>query len=114
MVSTIGKLPARTGKRRSSLRFQVLNAFIDEGMRALKPADAVVWMVLYRDTKADGTARTAADDITRRTGLSRSTVLRSLKALERARMVRVIRRGGLNRGPSSYRIFPFPAPGEWG
>jgi len=113
-VSTNLKTSARTGKRRSGLRFQVLNAFVDEGMKALKPAAAVVWLVLYRDTRPDGIARTAADDIARRTGLSRSTVLRSLKSLERARMLRVIRRGGLNRGPSIYRIFPFPVPDEWG
>jgi hypothetical protein len=36
---------------------------------------------LYHDTKPDGTARTAADDIARRGGINRRTVLRSLKRL---------------------------------
>jgi DNA-binding transcriptional ArsR family regulator len=104
----------RTTKRRSSLRFEVLNAFVDEGMKRLTPHEAVVWLVLFRDTKPDGIARTAVDDIARRAGIGRRTVLRALKRLEGLRMVKVVRRGGLNRGASSYRVFPFPAPDEWG
>ena len=114
-MSTNGKLATAgrpTKKRRSSLRFEVLNAFVDEGLKRLKPAEAVVWTVLYRDTKPDGTARTAVEDLARRAGFSRHTVLRALKQLERKRMLQVVRRGGLNRGPSSYRVFPFPD--DWG
>jgi hypothetical protein len=29
-------------------------------------------------------------------------------------MLQMMRRGGLNQGASSYRIFPFPAPDHWG
>ncbi len=116
-MSTIGK-PATarrpTTKRRSSMRFEVLSAFVDEGLKHLNPHDAVVWFVLYRDTKPDGTARTAVDDIARRGGINRRTVLRSLRRLEQRRMLQVVRRGGLNRGASSYRVFPFPAPDHWG
>jgi hypothetical protein len=104
----------KTTKRRSAMRFEILNAFVDEGMSRLSPYEAVVWFVLYRDTKPDGTARTAVDDIARRAGIGRRTVLRALKSLEQLRMVRIVRRGGLNRGASSYRVFPFPAPDEWG
>ena len=103
-----------TTKRRSRLRFEMLNAFVDEGLRGLAPSEAVVWLILYRDAKPSGLARTAIDDIAQRGGLGRRTVLRALKALEAKRMLRVVRRGGLNRGPSSYRLFPFPAPDEWG
>jgi Mn-dependent DtxR family transcriptional regulator len=70
--------------------------------------------VLYRDTKPDGRARASVGDIARRAGIGRRTVLRALKRLETNRMVKVVRRGGLNRGASSYRVFPFPAPDEWG
>jgi DNA-binding transcriptional ArsR family regulator len=104
----------RTTKRRSILRFEILNAFVDEGMARLTPCEAVVWLVLYRDTKPDGVARTAVDEIARRAGIGRRTVLRALRRLEELRMVKVVRRGGLNRGASSYRAFPFPAPDEWG
>jgi hypothetical protein len=106
--------PRRTTKRRSGVRFETLNAFVDEGMRLLSPHEAVVWLVLYRDSKPDGIARTAVDDVARRGGIGRRTALRALKRLERLRMLRVVRRGGLNRGPSAYRILPLPAPDEWG
>ena len=104
----------KTTKRRSGLRFEILNAFVDEGMSKLSPHEAVVWLVLYRDVKPDGTARTAVDDIARRGGINRRTVLRALKRLEQRRMLQVVRRGGLNRGTSSYRVFPFPVPDDWG
>jgi hypothetical protein len=92
----------------------MLNAFVDEGMKLLSPCEAVTWLVFFRDTKPDGIARTAVDDIARRGGIGRRTVLRALTSLERHRMLRTVRKGGLNRGPSSYRRFPFPAPNEWG
>ena len=104
----------KTTKRASALRFQVFNAFVDEGMASVTPHEAAVWFVLFRDTKPDGIARTAVDDIARRAGIGRRTVLRALNRLERLRMLQVTRRGGLNRGVSSYRVFPFPAPDEWG
>jgi hypothetical protein len=104
----------RTTKRRSSLRFEMLNAFVDAGMKGLSPSEIVVWLILYRDTKPGGTARTAVDDMARRGGLGRRTVLRALAGLEHKRMLRVEHRGGLNRGPSRYVVFPFPAPESWG
>jgi hypothetical protein len=98
----------RTTKRRSRLRFEVLNAFVDGGMADLSRAELAVWLTLYRDTKPDGTARVSADGIARRAGVDRRTVLRALKRLEHDRkMLKVLRRGGLNRGPSTYRVFPY-------
>jgi hypothetical protein len=100
---------SRTTKRRSALRFEVLNAFVDGGMAELSRGELVVWLVLYRDAKPpDGVARTAVADLARRAGIGRSTALRALKQLEGRRMLRIVRRGGLNRGPSSYRVFPYP------
>ncbi|HEY2159263.1 MAG TPA: hypothetical protein VGH33_26795 [Isosphaeraceae bacterium] len=101
-------------KRRSRLRFEALNAFVDEGMRRLAAHESAVWLILFRDTKPSGLARTSVDDMARRGGIGRRTVRRSLKRLEELRMLKVASRGGLNRGPSAYRIFPFPAPDEWG
>jgi DNA-binding transcriptional ArsR family regulator len=109
-----GTTAQRTTKRQSALRFEILNAFVDQGMSQLIPHESVVWFVLFRDTKPDGLARTSVEDIARRAGVGRRTVLRALKRLEQLRMVKVVRRGGLNRGASSYRVFPFPAPNEWG
>ena len=104
----------RSKKRQSLLRFEMLNSFVDKGMRHLTAHQSAVWLVLFRDTRPNGLARASVDDIARRAGLGRRTVLRSLRRLEELRMLRVASRGGLNRGPSAYRVFPFAAPDEWG
>jgi len=93
--------PKKPSKSRD--RFQVLNNFVDFTMRNLQAADVRVWFVLYRDTK-DGTAATAQTDIARRAGVSVRTVHGSVKRLERLGLLKVIYRGGLNRGSSRYRI----------
>jgi DNA-binding MarR family transcriptional regulator len=98
----------RTTKRRSCLRFEVLNAFVDDGMADLSRAELAVWLTLYRDTKPDGTARASLDDLARRGGMNRQTASRAVGKLERRKMLQVVRRGGLNRGPSTYRVFPYP------
>jgi DNA-binding MarR family transcriptional regulator len=90
------------------MRFELLNAFVDGGMAGLSRAELAVWLILYRDTKREGTAQTAVDDLARRVGADRRTVLRALRRLEGRAMLRVERRGGLNRGPSTYRVFPYP------
>jgi Mn-dependent DtxR family transcriptional regulator len=62
--------------------------------------------VLYRDTK-DGSARTSQADIARRAGVSKRTVIRCLRRLERRGLVVVAARGGPAKGPSRYRVKPF-------
>ncbi len=102
--------PARrkTSKRASRLRFEVLNAFVDSGMANLSRAELAIWLTLYRDTKRDGTARASLADIAQRAGIDRQTASRAVGRLARRKMLQVLRRGGLNQGPSEYRIFPFP------
>jgi Helix-turn-helix domain len=87
-------------------RFPVFNAFVDVTLGGLTGAEARVWLVLFRDTKADtGTSRTGQTDIARRAGLGVRTVRRALTRLEGKGLVKVIRRGRLNGGPSVYRVF---------
>ena len=94
----------RTGKGE---RFAVLNAFVDTAMTELTGAEAKVWLILFRDTKAaTGTARTGQSDIARRAGINARNVRRVLVALEAKGMLRVVRRGRLNGGPSCYRVHP--------
>lgn len=94
--------------RTRSQRFAVLNAFVDFGIADadLSPAAALVWLVLFRDTKADGTARTGQADIARRAGLSRRGVQMALDKLIAKGLVALVRRGRLNSGPSTYRVYP--------
>lgn len=93
-------------KQRTAGRFQVLNTFIDFSMAGLRRTEIVVWFVLYRDTKPDGTARTSQADMARRAGVSERTVRRVIRRLERAGFLVVVYRGGLNRGMSAYRVLP--------
>lgn len=101
--------PKRPGGRGE--RFAVLNAFTDYALADLTGAEVKVWLILFRDTKAaTGTARTGQADIADRAGLEPRTVRRALYALEAKGMVRVVRRGRLNVGPSVYRVHPTGTP----
>ena len=98
----------KSSRRESRLRFETLNAFVDSGLADLSRAELAVWMILYRDTQRNGVARASLDDLARRGGMNRQTASRAVGRLAHRMMLQVIRRGGINRGPSGYRIFPFP------
>ena len=85
-------------------RFAVLNAFTDCTLADLTGAEAKVWLILYRDTKASGIARTGQADIARRAGLSPRGVRKALAMLDAKGRVRTVRRCRLNAGPSAYRV----------
>src|SRR5262249_51831425 len=104
----------RTSRRDSRFRFEILNKFVDEGMQTRTPHETAVWLVLFRDTKPNGIARSSVNDIARRAGIGRRTLIRALKRLAAGGMLRVVQRGSLNRGASSYHVFLFPVPVEWG
>jgi hypothetical protein len=96
--------PRPKGKCTPAGRFGVLNAFVDCTMATLKPSERAVWLILFRDTKPGGIARTSERDIARRAGVSDRMVRYALTALERRGLVQVVRRGRLRAGPSSYRV----------
>jgi DNA-binding IclR family transcriptional regulator len=81
------------------------------GMAGLTGAETKVWLILYRDTKGTGTARTGQADIARRAGLSVRSVKRALRSLTAKGMVRLVHRGRLNVGPSVYTVHPVGAHG---
>ena len=85
-------------------RFRMLNNFTDVTMRSLTPAQAMVWLVLFRDAKPNGLACTGQTDIACRTGLSLRSVKLGLRRLREMGLVIVVRRGRLNAGPSVYRV----------
>ena len=98
----------KTSRRVSRLRFETFNAFVDSAMADLRRAELAVLLILFRATKRDGTARASLDDLARRGGMNRQTASRAVGRLARRKMLQIIRRGGLNCGPSAYRVFPFP------
>ncbi|MBX3401554.1 MAG: hypothetical protein KF873_22715 [Gemmataceae bacterium] len=100
-------MPTSKPKRRTrSERFAVLNTFTDFALAGLTGAEVKVWLILFRDTKATGTARTGQADIARRAGLKPRMVRYALASLEAKGLVQVVRRGRLNSGPSTYRVHP--------
>jgi DNA-binding transcriptional ArsR family regulator len=102
-----GKTKDSPERRRTRDRFGVLNAFVDCGMADLTRAEVLTWLVLYRDTR-DGTARTSATDVARRIGTSRRAVTDALAELRRRGLLKLVYRGGMNRGASVYRVHPLP------
>ena len=102
------KTPKRTGKATPAIRnrFAVLNAFADFTLRTLDRTGVAVWLLLWRDTKADGLAKTSQADLARRGGISDRTARRAIDRLQRAGLLSVVHRGGLRRGVSTYRVHP--------
>jgi hypothetical protein len=103
---TPGKASEPKGERSTRGRFQCINAFLDVTMAGLPPAERAVWLLLWRDTKPDGLARTSQSDLARRAGCNPRTVRRAIVALQLAGLLSVVRQGGLNRGLSVYRVHP--------
>ncbi|MGL4424327.1 MAG: hypothetical protein ACRCZF_26970 [Gemmataceae bacterium] len=96
--------PPPSKPRRRSERFNMLNTFVDVGIANLTGAETKVWLILFRDTKANGTARTGQTDLARRAGLSVQGTKLALRKLRAKGFVKVVVRGQLNKGPSVYRI----------
>lgn len=88
----------------SGVRWQMLNAFVDETLKSLNGAQAKVWLVLYRDTKPDGRVRASDADLGRRAGLAARSARRARVKLVELGLVKVVRRGSLLGGASVYRV----------
>jgi hypothetical protein len=102
-----------TGKatRTTRDRFGVLNALVDGTLDGLTGAETKTWLILYRDTR-DGTAATSQAEIARRAGLSVRGVQKALRRLLDRGLVEMVKRGGINRGPSRYRVHPLANRGS--
>jgi len=103
------KAKGKPSRRNTADRFAVLNAFVDAGMVGLSRVEALTWLVLYRDTR-NGTACTGEDDIAKRIGCSKRAVVNAVGRLRRRGLLVQVFKGGINRGPSRYRVVPIPKP----
>ena len=106
-----GKARQAKGKSAGRDRFKVINSFADFALAGLDRAEIAVWLLLWRDTKPDGLARTSQADLARRAGCSDRNVRYALRALCRAGLLTVVHQGGLNRGLSVYRVHPLARQG---
>jgi hypothetical protein len=103
------KAPMRRGNRRSPCgRFQCINAFLDYTMRHLTGAERAVWLLLWRDTKPEGLAKTSQTSLAARAGMTDRAARKAVKGLACKGLLTVVHRGGLRQGPSVYRVHPLP------
>lgn len=108
-ATTTTKPQGKPDRRRTGDRFELLNRFVDFTAGKLTRSELLVWLTLYRDCR-DGTSKTAQADLARRTQLGERTVRWALDRLERRGLLVVVHRGGLRRGPSTYRVLPLAKP----
>lgn len=99
----VDKPTAKQAKQNTSDRFGVLNSFVDCSLAGLTKAELATWLCLYRDTR-NGTASTAQSDIAKRAGLSVRAINKAIRKLIEVGLIVVVFHGGLNRGPSRYRV----------
>ena len=104
-----GRAKGKPARRKTGDRFAVLNAFVDAGMKGLSRVELATWLVLYRDTR-DGTACTSQRSIAQRLGCSVRAVTKAIGKLRRRGLLVQVFRGGQDRGPSIYRVWPTPTP----
>jgi len=96
-------LPLSRGDRVRAHRFETVNAFVDVALRDLNGAETKVWLVLWRDTR-HGTACASNKELGTRTGHDERTVRRVVRSLVRTGWLEVVKRGGIGRGASVYRV----------
>jgi CRP-like cAMP-binding protein len=99
-----GSLSRRPDKSRDNARWVTLNTFVDAELAGLKATEVRVWLVLYRDVKPGGLARTGMTDIARRAGVSRRAVVKAINGLKKRGLIEVVTRGSINGTPNVYRL----------
>ena len=99
----------KTGRQKTAKRFAEMNNFVDFTMGSLTRNEIAVWFVLFRDCRNE-IAATSQADIARRAGVSDRTVRRVVKRLEMRSLLKTVYKGGLQRGPSKYRVLPLAKP----
>lgn len=90
-------------------RFAVMNEFVDFSLQGLTKAEIGTWLVLYRDTR-NGIAKTSQGHIAKRLGISSRSVGKAVSTLVNIGLLVVVHQGGLNKGPSTYRVQPLRNP----
>jgi hypothetical protein len=103
------RVASNAGKKQTGDRFAVLNTFVDCTQAKLTGLEVKVWLTMYRDTR-HGTVSTAQADIAKRAGATLRGVQKALASLIKKGLVVLLVQGGLNRGPSRYRISPLANP----
>ena len=103
-----GKLKAAKQKTQAATeggdRWATFNAFMDVCMKHLSPVEANVWLLLFRDTKPDGLARTSSRNLAQRAGCSLRAVSHAMKLLKSATLIEVVTASTSRGSPSVFRV----------
>jgi biotin operon repressor len=94
--------------RRAMGRFGVLNRFSDHGARLVDTTAQACWWILFRETQPDGLATVSHQRIAECVGVSSRTVARAIDRLKSAGLLIMVRHGGWQKGPNTYRLRPIP------
>jgi hypothetical protein len=78
--------------------------FTDKAIQQMTKSEAIVYLMLLRDTKPDGTARAGLADLADRGAMNRKTVIRAMRSLIRHGDVRIVRKGVPGK-PTLYTVF---------
>src|SRR5262245_48567890 len=92
-------------KRISMERWKVFNHFVDRGLAKLSRSEGFVYLILFRDTRPTGLARTALSELAQRGGMSERQASRALQSLIRKGKVYVIR-AATGRRAALYSLYP--------
>ena len=103
--------PPRTAAQRrrvSARRFELVNAFWDEGTaRSLFRTDALIWLALWRHARPDRTVCLSFGKVAAMVGTNRVTANRSIRRLRRAKLLKLVWHGGPDRGANVYKLIPY-------
>lgn len=102
-------------------RWWFLTSFIDKSMTELSNAEIVIWLMLWRDTKKNGLAKTSISYLAKRSGMTERMIRKGIRSLIENGMLKRIKRGGTSNGKkwiSLWRVcrieepeFPIPSKG---
>ncbi len=101
----------RKNPKQASGRWGESNKFDDAGARLVSTTEQACWRILFRHA-TNGEARISQQRIAESIGKGLRTVNRSLKKLEEVGLIKVLWRGGLNGGISTYRVYAYPPDSE--
>lgn len=93
------------GRRKGRLwkKIKALNNFIDTAGPFLPPLDRYLWLVLFRHA-TDGLVKRSHGRLAQDLDCSERTIRRAMDRLEERGLVRVVERGGLRVGASTFRL----------
>lgn len=84
-------------------KIKLLNRFVDETQIGLEPFTALLWVVLYRESR-NGVAEISHGQLAKIMGVSGRTICRHIEVLIANKLLRKLKTGGYGRGCNRYQL----------